>query len=386
MNTKSIGRKPHESSQKTGEKRIEGPAVPLSCIDVMYCGADSREKVPVLEARGKVFRELLACKCKSQWCRDCATGHMVDWRHRLRPVIKGWGRVCMVTLTIDRTKWNGPQEAYEAIQKKRAVSEFVRKLIRRGLLDGPEFFYAIEFHKAGWTHWHLAVRAKRITKGRWGSKEHFASKDQIAKLWGHGFVHDQATPDGMSPDHAMHYLTKYISKQDVGPPIWVLDYTRNFRKFSTSHGLCAKPRKRSRATGTTKGKRATPREVLAKCCRKTTHLEVTQVDELYMGGTRTRKQYKHLGTYDETIAQIACDEKRVKSLLTVPGQDRLGDRIASRSEARNESAPPTLPVRNQDRQGPLGDLYANHAPIMEGGVERTNACTEKRTLDKADAG
>ena len=260
---------------------------------------------------------------------------MVGWREKLRPAVAAWDKVTMITLTIDRKRFEGPEQAYRHIQAKRSVFEFVKKLHRRGLVDTAEFFYAIEFHPSSpdWVHWHVAVRGfcTDIVEKWELDQNRFLGQHWLADLWGHGLVCVSTPPnqevmleDGelqtvrfddpeyeAGGEHAMNYLTKYIGKQDVEAPNWVLDGNFRFRKFSTSRGLCGKiqSRKEAKYPRLAKQKKRTPREIRTSCAQEVKVLEVIRTSRLYMGGRDVKKKFRYKGTIAVPFAQLDSDTK-----------------------------------------------------------------------------
>lgn len=183
----------------------------------------------------------VGCKtrCRSQFCRDCALAHCVSWREKLRPAIKHWRSVIMLTLTVDPADFDGPEAAYVHVGKKRSVSKLIQKLHRRGMIRSKEFTCTLEFHKSGWPHWHLLVDSS------------FVEKHELQKCWGLGhtwFSRHKFADVG----HAVNYATKYIAKTSEDDenefwfPEWVLDFKGNMRRFSTSRGLCGGVRSRKK--------------------------------------------------------------------------------------------------------------------------------------------
>lgn len=170
-------------------------------------------------------------KCKSQFCPDCCMAHCVTWREKLRPALKHWNSVMMLTLTLDQTKFDSPWDALETVGKKRAVSELIKELNRVGLLKSREFTCTIEFHKNGWPHYHVLVDCK------------FLCKHKLQAKWKRGNCWI-SKHDFKSVEHAINYATKYIVKTTKADenefifPEWVMDYKGNVRRFSTSRGLC----------------------------------------------------------------------------------------------------------------------------------------------------
>ena len=105
----------------------------------------------------------------------------------------------------------------------------------------------------------------------------------------------------------MNYLTKYIAKQDVGPPDWVLDRLGNFRKFSTSRGL-APGKKRNKSVPSEKPKKIakrTPRERRELCAKSSRVMEVVK-KELHNenGVVELSRSYRFKFDVDEDFKEL----------------------------------------------------------------------------------
>ena len=211
---------------------------------------------------GQSRTSLVLCpkKCRSQFCKRCMIGHAVRWREKLRPALKRWRDVSMITLSLDRDQFDSELDGYLHVGRKRLIAELVRKLDRRGLVYSTEWCYSLEFHKSGWPHWHLLVDSG------------FIDKHVIQRCWGHGNVWISRSRGFSNKDHAINYATKYVMKADAGFPDWALDYTGNLRRFSTSRGLCGTIKKRkARKTGKSRN-RKTARQRAKLCHQKTVAL------------------------------------------------------------------------------------------------------------------
>ena len=174
---------------------------------------------------------LIKCRCKSQFCKDCALAHCVAWREKLRPALSHWKSVLMLTATVDPKQHESPWEAMELVGKRRAVGKLIARLHKKGVLKNREFTSTLEFHKSGWPHWHLLVDSR------------FVCKHLLQKTWGLGHCW-VSKHDFKTVEHAINYATKYIVKttEEEGDeflfPAWCYDYKGNIRRFSTSRGLC----------------------------------------------------------------------------------------------------------------------------------------------------
>jgi hypothetical protein len=227
-----------ESSGNTVEEKGGAEEGPVQGVWPMYGAVEERE-----------YLEVKACGCRSRFCPDCCTHLALKLRERLVPVLKTFSGLIMLTLTVDPKLFDSPEQAYWYVKDKRAIAELVRALLKAGHVKSGRFFYVVEWHKNGWTHFHLLVEADRIPF------------EVLAKLWGRhrpkssppwegsyegslkGFAPEFGTvhvskEDFANPEHAAHYALKYMMKlPERGFPDWVLDSTRQIRMFQPSQRL-----------------------------------------------------------------------------------------------------------------------------------------------------
>lgn len=207
------------------------------------------------------------CRCRSQFCDRCRMQNCIKYRERLRPAIKQWSCVLMLTFTLDRKLHIDGEAAYRHVQGKRLIAELMRKLDRLQLVKSRRFVYVIEFHKdGGWPHWHVLVESRYICKHK------------LQAMWGQGHVWVSRQRRFTSANHAVHYVTKYLAKVDHPYPDWVLDYKGNFRRFSCSRGLLGWSSRRVKDVDPDEPvvtrKRITIRERVADCESRTDLLTV----------------------------------------------------------------------------------------------------------------
>ena len=271
---------------------------PFTCIEEDYCGNFK-------EGEETLFRRLVAIprKCKSQWCKDCRKGHAVTWREKLRPYVKDFPRVSMITLTLDRNLFSSAKQAYELVQnEKKSIGELVKKMKRDGVIEDGRFFYAIEFHKDGYVHWHLAVIPTEKWHGRLNDKRMNGGKMYLAEAWKWGYAHEK-TVKGLTPEYAMNYLTKYVMKVDVEPPEWVLNWEGNFRKFSTSRGLCGGEKKKAEPKGGSR-ERKNAGERIQECKIESSAFVKTETFFMEDGEVKKEKpKFEFIGT-----SVLGCEE------------------------------------------------------------------------------
>ncbi len=243
---------------------------------------------------------LKKCRCKSQFCKDCSLSHCVGWRERLRPALRSWRSVMMLTLTVNRVDWDNPEDAWRDVGKNRKISELMRALKYHGAVRHRGYTCTLELHKDGWPHWHLLVESN------------YVCHDLLKRLWGWGHVH-YSKQEFESIEHAINYATKYIVKTSEADddefwfPDWVLDLKdSNFRRFSTSRGLCKplrKPAKKNKTGETRERVTRSPRERSYSCGKTINVLEPIEkvwksLDQFGELEYTTEKSYRFLGTID----------------------------------------------------------------------------------------
>ena len=194
------------------------------------------------------------CRCKSQFCKDCAMSHCVMWRERLREHLGHWKSCIMFTLSLDRTGnlpksaiadsiLNGkalpyccPESGLEFVQRRRSIPKLIAKLEKSGALKSREYTVTLEFHKSGWPHWHVLVDSK------------FVCKHELQRAWKLGVCWFSKPKGFESTEHAINYATKYVVKttdpdddddnrEEFVFPEWVMDKKTNLRRFSASREL-----------------------------------------------------------------------------------------------------------------------------------------------------
>lgn len=169
--------------------------------------------------------KVVPCNCKSGFCPHCKWRNYFKWLDRLKPVLKTFKSVMMITFTVDPKKFSGPAQAWSEVMGRRWIAKTVAKIRRAGFLESERFFYVLEFHKSGWPHWHLVVESA------------FIPHEMIERAWGYGFVSYSKKTEFANSDHAVYYLLKYVGKNDSGYPEWVLHHPGRIRLVATSRGL-----------------------------------------------------------------------------------------------------------------------------------------------------
>lgn len=159
------------------------------------------------------------CNCGCRVCGDC--GYRLGCRVRDRLIQKAglFVRPKLFTLTIDRRRFGGPQEAHQHVSEGRYVARLL------ATLKVPLWAWVLEFQTKtgeGWPHWHILIDLSKCPKGRIDLKRAW---EWWRDRWGLGGL-DLSDKDRKFADatHAIHYITKYLIKQpEGGYPEWVLD-------------------------------------------------------------------------------------------------------------------------------------------------------------------
>ncbi len=159
------------------------------------------------------------CRCRVRCCVVC--GRRDGWtaRQRLYEHVAA-GRFSapdLLTLTVDRSRFATPEAAHKFVNAEKYVSRLMR------LLGVKWWAWVLEFQTKtgdGWPHWHVLID-KSALPGR------FLDLKRAWKFWrdkwGVGGLQLAGDRKGMTPKHAVNYITKYMLKPpEGGYPSWVL--------------------------------------------------------------------------------------------------------------------------------------------------------------------
>ena len=218
-------------------------------------------------------------RCRCRVCPAC--GKRRGWlvRQKLQSKLGIWRVPRLLTLTVDRKRFNSPVDAHREI----TGGKYVARLMRR--LGIKRWVWVLEFQSAsgaGWPHWHLLIdmadlparsaftadrktvygragccdahlRSKWVVlhgpvpkgKGRVWTIPHYLDLAKAWRLWRDewgcgGLDLGKDRHKSMSAAHAVNYLTKYLLKQPPGGyPVWVLKSRRRLRFVAGSAAVGA---------------------------------------------------------------------------------------------------------------------------------------------------
>lgn len=131
------------------------------------------------------------------------------------PSVAGW---LFITLTVDRSRFSCPLEAYEFLKPK--LNYFIKQMTRAGFLKSGQYIKKLEFHvdDEGWPHWHYVINER--------SYIHYS---MINRWWPYGMTDVRRISDN---DYEFEYLLKYVCK-DGSLPDWLLDNYKRVRFIQT---------------------------------------------------------------------------------------------------------------------------------------------------------
>lgn len=243
-----------------------------------------RAKPARLESSGNkvtsLGRVVAGCSCGVRTCETC--GPRLGWRVRqnMLGTLDKWRRPGLLTLTIARASFKGPREAYERVTR----GKFVPRLMRA--LGVKLWAWALEFQQQtgdGWPHWHLLVDLADVP----GGKLNLAKAWELWRgKWGLGGLDlSMKAAKIASPEHAVFYLTKYLTKMPKGGfPPWVMKshgirFVQGCRKLGPLVAPPKPPQKKPAAAEPVKQYR--PRQSMLgriAACRMTSRVFDQQID------------------------------------------------------------------------------------------------------------
>lgn len=164
-------------------------------------------------------------KCRNRTCEICGARRGWITRQKLLGKSQLWRQPAVFTLTIDRKRFSSPVAAFRKVVEGRHVARLMQ------LLGCKLWVWVLEYQQKtgnGWPHWHILVDLADLPGGRldlrrawklWRDTWHLGGLDLSAK-----------DVEFQSVEHALLYITKYLTKQpEGGYPTWVLKSKRMIR-------------------------------------------------------------------------------------------------------------------------------------------------------------
>lgn len=242
-------------------------------------------------------------RCGSWWCPHCARRKSFCLRKVLLERVGQWRVPAMITLTVDRSKWDSAEQVHDHVTSNSLVPRLMKRL-------GLELWVGVlEFQKEtgeGWPHWHILCD--------WPGYVEF---NEIRRLWwglfgiGNIQVHVNKGKAG-----AVHYLCSYLNKITEATPAWLLARTKSVRRVSTSKAVGAVVREamiefRKANNGEESFEPETEKAVVVEQDQPTTKREKSAlIWRISQCGTFSRVSKKH-GGLEVPLGTLRCDSEAV---------------------------------------------------------------------------
>lgn len=222
------GKRRHEGAQA---ERAEGPRSSL----------DKKENNSIeqpLASETEIPEKIVICSagCKCGMCTKCGPQIGGEIREKMQENGHLFPRPSLLTLTVDLlgTKtgkgFQDAKTAFLAVNK----GQYISKLLKLMRID--TWVRVLEFQENGSPHWHILVdlppgfnmqKARKLLYKKW--------RDD----WGVGGILDfggeQKNRDRFNDaEHAINYITKYLTKPEDSTPEWALEM-RSIRRIQASH-------------------------------------------------------------------------------------------------------------------------------------------------------
>ncbi len=185
-----------------------------------------RKEEAVPQGEGISRLHAIELRCRSRVCAVCGPELGYRVRSRLLETVSEWKKPYMLTLTVDRRNFEGPEEALLYVNGNRYLARLM------SALGVERWLWVLEFQMRswdergrGWPHWHLVIDLEKV-KG-------FVNLRKAWKLWrdkwriGGLDLGLQKRARGKSVGYILRYITKYLVKMPTeGFPAWVMRMAR----------------------------------------------------------------------------------------------------------------------------------------------------------------
>ena len=174
--------------------------------------------------------------CNSWFCQRCGYRRGRRVLERMIEEVSEWGHYGLLTLTVDRTKFDSPEAAFQKVRRCRYVGKLMSRLRDVMKAAGEQlgrYIIVLEFQAKsgdGWPHWHLLFESscRRLPR---------AVFESAWKTWRDRFQVGGVDFDmrrAKTPEKAVRYVCKYLMKGAIPPP-WILDWVAT-RTIKMVHG------------------------------------------------------------------------------------------------------------------------------------------------------
>lgn len=172
------------------------------------------------------------CRCGHAWCPTCwDRGGKKDVVARMGKL--NWEKVRHIVLTVDRDKFDGPENSFDYLTEKRAVGNFIRNLERTDGIKINDWIASLQWHDDGYPHWHILIEVEK--KGRAG----MIGFEILRKRWPYGFYIRESYVTGEKHwKRLLGYLNVRGYFEGGGShqgelPDWAKDSGRRIKRYET---------------------------------------------------------------------------------------------------------------------------------------------------------
>ena len=213
----------------TGETFTPGDVYASWCVS---SGSSAQDTPPTKEgaclggrlepSHSKVTLAVRESRCRVRVCTDCGVPSGIRTRAILADRASLFQVPRLITFTVDRRGFSGPQEAYDAVRRHKLIARLLR------FVHIKHWVCVVQFQEEsgdGWPHWHILADVSHLP-GR------FIDFKRLWHLWrdtwqigGLDVTSDKAKRV-QSPLHAINYITRYLTHPNGAIPEWFLRLSR----------------------------------------------------------------------------------------------------------------------------------------------------------------
>ncbi len=172
-------------------------------------------------------------RCRARTCPIC--GPRLGWgvRQRLLSKAQCFRKPALLSVTLDRKQFDSPEDGHRNVTEGRYISRFMR------LLGVKHWAWVLEFQMKsgdGWPHWHILIDLADVPAKKLDLKRAWLLWRDKWKLGGIDLSYAKGFRE---PEHAVYYITKYLTKMPPAFPLWVLGSSRAIRFVQGSRAIGA---------------------------------------------------------------------------------------------------------------------------------------------------
>lgn len=169
------------------------------------------------------------CSCRSVWCQIC---FYTKYHQTIKPLIEKFSihTTFNITLTVDPSKFEDGQHAFETIQSKKSIAQLLHNLQRTAGVLLSNHIWFLEFHENNYPHWALIIETEEANK-----------RNELRKIINSYWQHGRIDVKQVSSEEHLENLSTYFDKRkptsshQATLPDWALSSNRNIRRWGRMH-------------------------------------------------------------------------------------------------------------------------------------------------------